>query len=198
MLYSHLKLLQTWCLSRFAQTPHAYPRKTTSFLWFWLFYSSRNSGYRDGKTYRKQWKRQRKPMIRLQKNFRRGAIYCTDGYNMHWYFHVNLRSLQWLCELRSAPAGHPNYRFIAQELAKQVSKVFPSFERFFKFVDYDGYELGRLGQEMRIVEKRLARSAMSEKQGSVLGGMLLITGSCVGAGMLGLPMMTGLSGFSLL
>ena len=81
------------------------------------------------------------------------------AYNMHWYFHVNLRSLQWLCELRSSPAGHPNYRFIAQELAKQVCKVFPCFERFFKFVDYDGYELGRLGQEIRIVEKRLARSS---------------------------------------
>ncbi len=66
------------------------------------------------------------------------------AYNMHWYFHVNLRSLQWLCELRSSPAGHPNYRFIAQEMAKQVSKVCPSFERFFKFVDYEGYELGRL------------------------------------------------------
>lgn len=36
---------------------------------------------------------------------------------------------------------------------------------------------------------------MNEKQGSMLGGMLLIAGSCVGAGMLGLPMMTGLSGF---
>ena len=80
------------------------------------------------------------------------------AYNMHWYFHVNLRSLQWLCELRSSPAGHPNYRFIAQELAKQVCKVFPCFERFFKFMDYDGYELGRLGQEIRIIEKRLARS----------------------------------------
>lgn len=79
------------------------------------------------------------------------------AYNIHWYFHVNLRSLQWLCELRSAPAGHPNYRFIAQELAKQVSKVFPEYERYFKFVDYEGYELGRLGQEIRIVEKRLSK-----------------------------------------
>ncbi len=31
--------------------------------------------------------------------------------------------------------------------------------------------------------------------GSVLGGMLLITGSCLGAGMLGIPIMTGISGF---
>jgi thymidylate synthase ThyX len=75
------------------------------------------------------------------------------GYNIHWYFHVNLRGLQWLCELRSAPAGHPMYRYIAQELAKQASNALPAFERFFKFVDYEGYELGRLGQEIRNVEK---------------------------------------------
>ncbi len=80
------------------------------------------------------------------------------AYNIHWYFHVNLRALQWLCELRSSPAGHPTYRYIAQELAKQVIAVFPQFERFFKFVDFDGYELGRLGQEIRIVEKMHARS----------------------------------------
>ncbi|NGX44712.1 MAG: hypothetical protein K1060chlam3_00887, partial [Candidatus Anoxychlamydiales bacterium] len=31
--------------------------------------------------------------------------------------------------------------------------------------------------------------------GSVLGGMLLIAGSCIGAGMLGLPVLLGLTGF---
>lgn len=36
---------------------------------------------------------------------------------------------------------------------------------------------------------------MNEKKGSVIGGMLLIAGSCIGAGMLGLPIVTGLSGF---
>ncbi len=76
------------------------------------------------------------------------------AYNIHWYININLRSLQWLCELRSSPAGHPGYRFIAQELAKQVSTIFPSFERFFKFVDYDGYVLGRLGQEIKNDQKR--------------------------------------------
>ena len=79
------------------------------------------------------------------------------AYNIHWYFHVNLRSLQWLCELRSAPAGHLMYRYVAQEMAKQVSEVFPEFERMFKFVDYEGYELGRLGQEIKMVEKLKAR-----------------------------------------
>lgn len=75
------------------------------------------------------------------------------GYNIHWYFHINLRALQWLCELRSSAAGHSSYRYVAQELSKEVIQVFPQFERFFKFVDYEGYELGRLGQEIRVIEK---------------------------------------------
>lgn len=69
------------------------------------------------------------------------------AYNVRWYFQVNLRALQWLCELRSQAAGHAGYRYVAQTMARQVCLAYPAFERFFKFVDYDGYELGRLGQE---------------------------------------------------
>lgn len=36
---------------------------------------------------------------------------------------------------------------------------------------------------------------MKSKKGSVFGGSLLIIGSCIGAGMLGLPILTGLPGF---
>ena len=75
------------------------------------------------------------------------------AYNIRWYFQVNLRALQWLCELRSAAAGHPSYRFVAQSMARQVSEKFPAFERFFKFVDYEGYNMGRMGQEQRRAEK---------------------------------------------
>ena len=78
------------------------------------------------------------------------------AYNVRWYFHVNLRSLQWLCELRSAPAGHLTYRVVAQKMAREVIEVFPIFQRFFKFVDYEGYDLGRLGQEQRRLEKQHA------------------------------------------
>ena len=77
------------------------------------------------------------------------------AFNVRWYFKANLRALQWLCELRSAPAGHPSYRQVAQSMAKQVCEVYPNFERFFKFVDYEGYELGRMGQEQRKAEKQL-------------------------------------------
>ena len=75
------------------------------------------------------------------------------AFNVRWYFHINLRGLQWLCELRSAAAGHPNYRRIAQEMAKQTIAAQPAYERFFKFVDFDGYEMGRLGQEQRKADK---------------------------------------------
>lgn len=76
------------------------------------------------------------------------------AYNIRWYFDINLRALQWLCELRSSPAGHPCYRHVAQAMAKEVCRLYPSFERFFKFVDYEGYLLGRLGQEMRKEQKQ--------------------------------------------
>jgi len=36
---------------------------------------------------------------------------------------------------------------------------------------------------------------MAKGTGSVIGGMLLIAGSCIGAGMLGLPIVTGFAGF---
>ena len=36
---------------------------------------------------------------------------------------------------------------------------------------------------------------MKDKPGSMIGGILLIGGSCIGAGMLGLPILTGLAGF---
>jgi thymidylate synthase ThyX len=78
------------------------------------------------------------------------------GFNIRWYFHINLRALQWMCELRSSPAGHPNYRWVAQEMAQEVIRQIPLFERFFKFVDYDGHDLGRLGQEERTAEKKAA------------------------------------------
>ncbi len=75
------------------------------------------------------------------------------AYNVRWYFSINLRALQWLCELRSSAAGHPSYRLVAQLMAKEVARAEPQFERFFKFVDYEGYELGRLGQEQRTASR---------------------------------------------
>lgn len=95
----------------------------------------------------------------IAREFPEEAQYVVPmAFNIRWYFQVNLRALQWMCELRSAAAGHPTYRFIAQEMASQVSQACPQFERFFKFVDYEGYEMGRLGQEQRKHEKQNAHA----------------------------------------
>ena len=71
------------------------------------------------------------------------------AYNIRWYMHINLRALQWLTELRSAPQGHPAYRRVAQALAHATFSAVPEFRKCFQFVDFDGYDLGRLDQEIR-------------------------------------------------
>ncbi len=104
--------------------------------------------------YRDAMEKAKKAYQKIADELPEEAQYCVPmGFNTPWYFHVNLRSLQWLCELRSSPAGHPNYRYVAQEMAKQVCTAIPAFEPLLKYVDYEGYELGRLGQEIKKVEK---------------------------------------------
>lgn len=76
------------------------------------------------------------------------------AYNIRWYFHANLRALQWLCELRSQPQGHISYRKVAQDLSHQVMMAHPEFKEYFKFVDFDGHMLGRLDQEIRNEKKK--------------------------------------------
>ena len=75
------------------------------------------------------------------------------GYHIVWQFKLNLRAAQWLCELRSQPAGHTTYRLIAQQMAQQICTRYPLFTPFFGFVDYGDYSLGRLGQEERQISK---------------------------------------------
>lgn len=79
------------------------------------------------------------------------------AFNVRWYFKINLRALVWLTELRSTAAGHPSYRYIAQRMARLTIEAYPELACFFKFVDYDGYDLGRLGQEEKKLEKKKER-----------------------------------------
>ncbi|NGX36309.1 MAG: Thymidylate synthase ThyX [Candidatus Anoxychlamydiales bacterium] len=110
------------------------------------------------KEYEEAMKRAKKAYDLIASALPEEAQYIVPmGYNINWYFTLNLRALQWLTELRSSPAGHPSYRYVAQEMAKQVSSVFPEFENFFKFVDFDGYDLGRMSQEVKRVEKSKVR-----------------------------------------
>jgi thymidylate synthase ThyX len=76
------------------------------------------------------------------------------AFHVRWYFRINLREVYHLCELRTTPQGHPDYRWVAQEMFRLVSEVHPRLARYASFVDLGpGDELERRKAERRIDEK---------------------------------------------
>ena len=76
------------------------------------------------------------------------------AFHVRWYFRLNLREIYHLCELRTTPQGHPDYRWVAQEMFRLVSEVHPRLARYAKFVDMGpGDELERRRSERRLDEK---------------------------------------------
>src|SRR6202521_6055581 len=76
------------------------------------------------------------------------------AFHVRWYFRVNLRGGYHLCELRTTPQGHPDYRWVAQEMFRLVSQVHPRLARYAKFVDMGpGDEVERRRSERRMDEK---------------------------------------------
>lgn len=81
------------------------------------------------------------------------------AFRVRWYFRVNLREIYHLCELRTSPQGHPDYRWVAQEMFRLVTEVHPRLARYAKFVDMGpGDELERRRSERRLDEKLNALS----------------------------------------
>jgi thymidylate synthase ThyX len=76
------------------------------------------------------------------------------AFHVRWYFRVNLREVYHLCELRTTPQGHPDYRWVAQQMFLRVQEVHPRLARYARFVDLGpGDELERRKAEQRIDEK---------------------------------------------
>lgn len=61
-----------------------------------------------------------------------------------------------MCELRTMPQGHPDYRFIGQEMWRKIEKVHPALAASGGFVDWQKYRLGRVQSEMRTEFKKSA------------------------------------------
>ena len=78
------------------------------------------------------------------------------AYKIRWYMKMNLREAVHLCELRTMPQGHPDYRFIAQEMWRKIQEVHPALAEVGKFIDWKSYRLGRLQSEMRTEFKKSA------------------------------------------
>lgn len=74
------------------------------------------------------------------------------AYLMRERLDLNLRELAYIIELRSTPAGHPSYRFIAHELYRQLQKIHPHFADLIN-CDFRQVELERLYSENKIDER---------------------------------------------
>jgi thymidylate synthase ThyX len=76
------------------------------------------------------------------------------AFHVRWYFRANLREVYHLCELRTTPQGHPDYRWVAQEMFRRVSEVHPRLAGYARFVDLGpGDELERRRSEQKIDAK---------------------------------------------
>ncbi|HEX6768662.1 MAG TPA: FAD-dependent thymidylate synthase [Candidatus Binatia bacterium] len=76
------------------------------------------------------------------------------AYKIRWYMKLNLREALHMCELRTMPQGHPDYRFICQEMWHKIESVHPALAESGKFMDWQKYRLGRLQSEMRTEFKK--------------------------------------------
>ncbi|HKY09358.1 MAG TPA: FAD-dependent thymidylate synthase [Candidatus Binatia bacterium] len=76
------------------------------------------------------------------------------AYKIRWYMKMNLREALHMVELRTMPQGHPDYRFICQEMWRRIQEVHPALAEAGKFIDWQKYRLGRLQSEMRTEFKK--------------------------------------------
>jgi thymidylate synthase ThyX len=83
------------------------------------------------------------------------------AFKIRWYMKMNLREAVHMCELRTMPQGHPDYRFICQEMWRKIQSVHPALSESGKFMDWQKYRMGRLQSEMRTEFKK---SAMQPKE----------------------------------
>jgi thymidylate synthase ThyX len=93
----------------------------------------------------------------IYRDFPAEAQYVVPfAYKIRWYVKMNLREALYMVELRTMPQGHPDYRFICQEIWRKIQEVHPALAECGKFIDWKQYRLGRLQSEMRTEYKKSA------------------------------------------
>ncbi|MCL5011300.1 MAG: FAD-dependent thymidylate synthase [Candidatus Marsarchaeota archaeon] len=80
----------------------------------------------------------------------------TFGFNARWYYRFNARQLFHFGELRTTPAGHPDYRRLVQKAYYKIKDVHPTIASHMNFINLEDKRLGRLQSEIRIAAKRKA------------------------------------------
>jgi thymidylate synthase ThyX len=78
------------------------------------------------------------------------AQYAVNfAYKYPYFIKINLRELYHVIELRTTAQGHPDYRYICQQIFKKINDIHPLLMKGMKFVDMNQYELGRFDTEKR-------------------------------------------------
>lgn len=88
------------------------------------------------------------------------AQYATLFNNrIRFMLGMNARELQHLTELRTQPAGHPSYRAMTMEMARQSLQREPWLDNILGFVDYSDKDnkITRAKEQSRIAGKNLAK-----------------------------------------
>lgn len=77
---------------------------------------------------------------------------CCLAHRVRFLQYQNLRQFFWEAELRTIPQGHPDYRRIEQEKARQVSRAYPLLCKYL-LVDMNDYDFARRGDSAAILRK---------------------------------------------
>jgi hypothetical protein len=59
-----------------------------------------------------------------------------------------------MIELRTLSQGHPDYRYVCQEIFKKIRNIHPILSEGIRFVDLKDYGLERLSSEKNIEKKK--------------------------------------------
>ncbi|HJT84391.1 MAG TPA: FAD-dependent thymidylate synthase [Nitrososphaeraceae archaeon] len=95
----------------------------------------------------------------LVKNYPEESQYVVNfAYKYPYFIKLNLREAAHMIELRTLPQGHPDYRYVCQEVFKKIKNIHPFLSQGIKFVDLNDYSLERLSSEKNIEKKRNRRS----------------------------------------
>lgn len=74
---------------------------------------------------------------------------ALHGNYVRWMLGMNDREAMHLCELRTTPQGHPNYRKVSQKMHELILGRFPWRGNAMKFVDYNDYYWSRADSEAK-------------------------------------------------
>jgi thymidylate synthase ThyX len=96
----------------------------------------------------------------MSEEFPEQAQYAVAlAFRIRYFMQMNAREAMHLIELRSSPQGHPSYRRVAQEMARQIESVagHTAIADAMAFIDYSDIDLERLEAERSAERNRQKR-----------------------------------------